>query len=244
MGGMILCRSVYSKVPYYIEGADINVYSIEEISYFLYNDIYLVGADFFCEDLFVFIEKNIKEPELAHRLRNLKQKKAQLSELVLTVLGYVDFYSDKEISVIKGLLEKLDTQDPLERMKARADNFLANGRYTRALACYESIIAEKPKEISLENGIFFGNVMHNMGAVYARMFEFYDAADCFKSAYELNGSSLSKESAHNAIQLASLSWSGYDSMEEESGLHENDIDESNLKEKTAHWKKEYLGYIR
>ena len=47
MGGMILCRSEYSKIPYYIEGADINVYSIEEISYFLYNDIYLVGADFF-----------------------------------------------------------------------------------------------------------------------------------------------------------------------------------------------------
>lgn len=46
MSGMILCRSEYSKVPYYIEGADVNVYSIEEISYFLYNDIYLVGADF------------------------------------------------------------------------------------------------------------------------------------------------------------------------------------------------------
>ena len=71
MSGMILCRSEYSKVPYYIEGVDVNVYSIEEISYFLYNDIYLVGADFFCEDLFVFIERNIKEPELAQRLRNL-----------------------------------------------------------------------------------------------------------------------------------------------------------------------------
>ena len=62
MSGMILCRSEYSKVPYYIEGADVNVYSTEEISYFLYNDIYLVGADFFCEDLFVFIERSIKEP--------------------------------------------------------------------------------------------------------------------------------------------------------------------------------------
>ena len=68
MSGMILCRSEYSKVPYYIEGADINVLSIVEISYFLYHDIYLVGADFFRDELFTFIEKNIKEPELAQRL--------------------------------------------------------------------------------------------------------------------------------------------------------------------------------
>ena len=32
MSGMILCRSEYSKRPYYIEGAGVNVYSIEEIS--------------------------------------------------------------------------------------------------------------------------------------------------------------------------------------------------------------------
>ena len=78
MSGMILCRSEYSKVPYYIEGADINVHSIEEISYFLYHDIYLVGADFFRDELFTFIEKNIKEPELAQRLVTLKNKGAQL----------------------------------------------------------------------------------------------------------------------------------------------------------------------
>ena len=84
MGGMILCRSEYSKIPYYIEGADINVYSIEEISYFLYNDIYLVGADFFCEDLFGFIEKNIREPELALRLRSQKKRHSCRSLFLLS----------------------------------------------------------------------------------------------------------------------------------------------------------------
>lgn len=238
MGGMILCRSEYSKIPYYIEGADINVYSIEEISYFLYNDIYLVGADFFCEDLFVFIEKNIREPELALRLRSLKEKKAQLSELVLTVLGYVDFYSDKEISKIKGLLEKLDTQDPLERMKARADNYLANGRYRRALTCYENIIAAKPDEAEINDRVFFGNVMHNMGTVYARMFEFNDAAECFKSAYELNDNEESLESEKMAKQLEELKLNELsDSKAAFGGTDE-------LKTQLHEWKNEYLRYTR
>lgn len=236
MSGMILCRSEYSKVPYYIEGADVNVYSIEEISYFLYNDIYLVGADFFCEDLFVFIERNIKEPELAQRLRNLKERRAQLSELVLTVLGYVDFYSDREIEKIKELLERLDTQNPLERMKARADSYLKNKRYLRALNCYGNIVSEKPQEVMPENSGFWGNVLHNMGNAYAQMFDFESARECFADAYELNGSEVSEKCGQLAGELAKLSPDGQ--------TIEMADDLKDYRELAAEWKKEYLEYIR
>jgi tetratricopeptide (TPR) repeat protein len=235
MSGMILCRSEYSKVPYYIEGADVNVYSIEEISYFLYNDIYLVGADFFCEDLFVFIERSIKEPELAQRLRNLKERHAQLSELVLTVLGYVDFYSDREIEKIKELLERLDTQNPLERMKARADSYLKNKRYLRALNCYGNIVSGKPREIMPEDRVFWGNVLHNMGNAYVQMFDFEAAGACFEKAYELNGNEASEKCRQLAYELAKLSIDG-----------QVDAAESlkDCEALAAEWKQEYLEYIR
>lgn len=235
MSAIILCRSEYSKVPYYIEGADINVYSIEEISYFLYHDIYLVGADFFCEDLFVFIEKNIKEPELAQRLRSLKERRAELSELVLTVLGYVDFYSEKEISQIKELLERLDTQNPLERLKARADSYLKNGRYVRALSCYESIIAACARKET--DRIFLGNVWHNMGTAYAEMFSFEAACRCFDEAYGLNENEQSRDNALKAQKL----------LETEPEEKTDDAVRAYTGGDTqliGKWKKEYLGYIR
>lgn len=235
MSGIILCRSEYSKVPYYIEGADINVYSIEEISYFLYHDIYLVGTDFFCEDLFVFIEKNIKEPELAQRLRALKERRAELSELVLTVLGYVDFYSEKEISQIRELLERLDTQNPFERLKARADSYLQNGRYVRALSCYENILsAGTDKE---QDRIFLGNVWHNMGTAYAKLFSFDAAQSCFDAAYKMNENGQSKDSALKAREL----------LEKEPEKKDGDAAGSYLSGNTqliTKWKNEYLGYIR
>lgn len=235
MSGIILCRSEYSKVPYYIEGADINVYSIEEISYFLYHDIYLVGADFFCEDLFVFIEKNIKEPELAQRLRTLKERRAELSELVLTVLGYVDFYSEKEISQIRELLERLDTQNPLERLKARADSYLQNGRYVRALSCYENILsAGTDKE---QDRIFIGNVWHNMGTAYAKMFSFDAAQSCFDAAYKMNENEQSKDSALKARELLEKE------PEEKDGDAVRSYPGGNTQLITK-WKNEYLGYIR
>lgn len=235
MSGMILCRSEYSKVPYYIEGADINVYSIEEISYFLYNDIYLVGADFFCNDLFEFIERNIKEPELADRLRHLKERRAELSELVLTVLGYVDFYSDSEIEKIRELLKKLDTQNPLERMKARADSFFKNKRYLRALNCYANILSEKPQNIVTDDRRFWGNVLHNMGSAYARMFDFESACNCFSGAYELNADEASEKCMQQARHLAD---SSPDKQTGAAGTQEN------CRELAGKWKKEYLEYIR
>lgn len=203
MSGMILCRSEYSKRPYYIEGAGVNVYSIEEISYFLFHDIYLVGADFFCEELFTFIERDIKEPELAKRLRFLKEQKAGLSELVLTILRYVDFYSEEEIAQLGSLIERLDTQNVWERLKARADNYLANRRYNSAISNYEDIIYGKHDSSLSEE--FYGNVWHNMGVAYAGMYDFTTASECFRQAMELNHNDVTIKSYYFAMQFIRMS---------------------------------------
>ena len=199
MSGMILCRSEYSKRPYYIEGAGVNVYSIEEISYFLYHDIYLVGADFFCEELFVFIERDIKEPGLAKRLRYLKEQKAGLSELVLTILRYVDFYSEEEIAQLGSLIERLDTQNVWERLKARADNYLSNRRYNSAISNYEEIIYGRHDSSLGEE--FYGNVWHNMGTAYAGMYDFTMACECFRQAIELNHNEATIKCYYYAMQF-------------------------------------------
>lgn len=200
MSGMILCRSEYSKRPYYIAGAAANVYSIEEICYFLYHDIYLVGADFFCEELFSFIEKDIKEPELARRLRFLSEQRAGLSELVLTVLRYVDFYTEEEIRQLGNLIERLDTQNVWERLKARADNYLSNRRYNSAIRSYEDIVYGKHDGMLGE--AFYGNVWHNMGVAYARRFDFTEACGCFRHALELNHNEETQKAYHTAVLLS------------------------------------------
>ena len=241
MSGMILCRSEYSKVPYYIDGADINVYSIEEISYFLYHDIYLVGADFFKDELFVFIEKNIKEPELAQRLMILKNKGAQLSELVLTVLRYVDFYTEDEIAELGDLIEKLDTQNPRERLKARADNYLQNERYNSAISCYEEIVYDKTDDTL--GADFYAKVWNNMGTAYAGLFNYETAHKCFAKAFELGG-------LDDAMKNAGLAWkllNGEDTtIADELGIQPSGeaASRQDKGQRIAEWHEEYLKYIR
>lgn len=270
MSRVILCRSEYSKRPYYINGAGINVYSIEEICYFLYHDIYLVGADFFCEDLFVFIEKDIKEPELAQRLRMLKEKKAGMAELVLTILKYVDFYSDAEVNMLGNLIEKLDSQNVLERTKVRADNYLENKRFYSAITGYESIVYGR---FDQSLGVaFYGNVWHNLGVCHAKLMNFSKAAECFREAYRLNENDDSKRQYFYAKHLSMVNsedvefsdensekdWHDIDSDEEtmflakneltsfveNSALNTEEADTFDVDRQLEEWQEEYIKYIR
>lgn len=68
----------------------------------------------------------------------------------MTVLRYVDYYSEEEIDALAGTIESLDTQNASERLKLRADNFLSNKRYSNAVHNYE-IIVYGQKDINLSD---------------------------------------------------------------------------------------------
>lgn len=200
MAGLILCRTRYAERPYYINNMGVNIYSLEELCYYIYNNIYLIGTDLFDEGLTDYISGELGEKELAEQLEFLITENAGLSELVMTVLRYVDYYSEEEIDALAGTIESLDTQNASERLKLRADNFLSNKRYSNAVHNYE-IIVYGQKDINLSDD-FYGNVWHNMGVAYAGMFEFGDAVQCFKRAYALNSNDESLKASFAAEYLS------------------------------------------
>ena len=46
MGELLLCNEAIAAMPYYIEGVSINVYSIEELNYYIINNTYLLDYSF------------------------------------------------------------------------------------------------------------------------------------------------------------------------------------------------------
>ena len=184
MSGFILCRSKYADKPYYISNMAINIYSMEELCYYIYNNVYLIGTDLVDEGLIKYIDEELSETELARQLELLVSQNAGLTELLITILRSVDYYSEDEIAGLRMVIDKLDTQNVLQRLKARADSFLANRRYKSAIHNYELIVYGK-KDITLTDN-FYGAVWHNMGVAYSMLFSFEEAAGCYKMAYELN----------------------------------------------------------
>jgi tetratricopeptide (TPR) repeat protein len=208
MAGFILCRSKYADKPYYINNMAINIYSMEELCYYIYNNIYLIGTDLVDEGLINYIETCLMEPELAKQLEFLTSQNAGLSELVITILRYVDYYTEDEIAELKGVIDMLDTQNALERLKSRADNFLNSKRYESAIHNYGLIVyGKRDKTLSDE---FYGDVWHNMGVAYSKLFSFKKATECFSTAYELNH----REESQRTWKASAFMDVGYEGMDE------------------------------
>ena len=60
MGELFICNEPIAALPYYIEGISWNVYSLEELCYYLENNTYLLENDFMNEELCTWIGKELK----------------------------------------------------------------------------------------------------------------------------------------------------------------------------------------
>ena len=59
MSGYILCQVKRAKNPYYISNISTNIYSIEELCYYLYHNIYLLDETIINEQLLVWMKEEL-----------------------------------------------------------------------------------------------------------------------------------------------------------------------------------------
>ena len=70
--------------------------------------------------------------------------------------------------------------------KMRADQLMEKEKYLAAIYAYRKLLeSEEAKET---DALLKGNVWHNLGTAYARLFLFEEAAKCYEEAYRLNES--------------------------------------------------------
>ena len=74
MSGYILCQVKKAEKPFYIENISTNIYSIEELCYYLYNNLYLVDRSLISNKLCTWLDEELKLPKLAAKLRPLEKR--------------------------------------------------------------------------------------------------------------------------------------------------------------------------
>lgn len=211
MAGVILCRTKVAQNPFFISNMDLNIYSMEELCYYIYNNIYLIGIDLVDDELIKFIGEELGESGLAQRLTYLKKAKAGLAELVITILKYVDYYDSADIELVRDTIESINTQNVYERLKMRADTLLENKKYVGAIKNYELIVNGEIDPVL--PGIFYAKVYHNLGCAYGNMFLYDKARFNFEKAYEIGQHEESKKCLI-AAQLLDENYKGVSIQEE------------------------------
>ena len=92
MSDITMC-TLHSEKPYYITEINKNIYSIEELNYYLYNYLYLVDEEFFSESLIDYIENELKQTTIATGLRQALNKNGNLGEMIAVVIKNSGYYT-------------------------------------------------------------------------------------------------------------------------------------------------------
>lgn len=181
---MLQVCSKQSDNPYRIAAVDVNVYSLEEINYFLYNHMNLVYREFFCNDLFDYIENELEEKQMADALRSLDRSDASVRDMILYVLKESGYYSADDLASVADLLMNINNLSRNERMLIEAESMMKQKRFGTALHIYLDILGTRDPE-DCSNDMFYARIAFQTGVVYAKMFMCRNANTYFSMAYDL-----------------------------------------------------------
>lgn len=178
----ILCRTKPADTPFYIENISTNIYSIEELCFYLFNNLYLVDETILNGKLCDWLQNVLGLTALSKKVRSLLEQKAPVGQILMPIFKEIYYLSHEEMRIFNAKLEQYGAQPERIRMKMKADYLYGNEKYRNALNIYKASL--KLPEDDETGSQFKGSVYYNMGCAYARLFEFSEARECFKTAYE------------------------------------------------------------
>ncbi len=184
MSRIIVCSSKKADNPYTFLNTKVEVYTYEELCFYIYNNTVLISKSSISESLFTWIAEELHMDALSERLFNLANKSSHILDFLVEILSSGDYYGQDEIKAYIEEWQIFRRLTGYEKMKKKADGYLAYRRYIRAATIYDTIIDNREE---VEDTVFLGNVYHNRGVASANNFELEDAKKYFMMAYELNG---------------------------------------------------------
>ena len=200
MGELILCSHPIAAMPYYIDNISLNVYSLEELCYYIENHLYLIEADFMSEELCLWIGQELDEKDLAQSLRSVLLGNGSLSDFTELILRSCGYCSEDTIRHIRSVLLDMQNKSVFECSKIRADRYMESEKYVKAIHEYRKLLGME--EECKKNPVLEGNIRHNLGTACAELFLFDEAAANFLNAYRLNQNRESLAACMAACRLA------------------------------------------
>lgn len=181
--GYDLCLLPQAKKPYFIELIRTNIYSLEELCFYLYNNACLIDESLMNERLLDWLRDELGLVRLYRQLYEQLEKKESVGFFVLPIFREAGYLTHQQMREYQDQLSRLEGQTADVRQKLRGDYLVRERMYARAAWEYRQVL--KRRNISRYGVQFYAGVWNNLGAAYAGMFQFAQASECFWEAYSL-----------------------------------------------------------
>ena len=194
-----VCVGNYAKIPYCVPGLGTNVFSMEELCLCMKENAFLLDLSLLDDGLLDWVEKECGLRDLAKALHPLVHRKGSLSAFVLAILRYVGFFDEAVLRETESLLKQGAGLSGLEKRKSQLDYLVRKKKYGQALQGYDELLGKLENEGSASQDLaegknspaqreFLAKIWHNKAVAYAGLMLYGEAAECFRQAYERNGS--------------------------------------------------------
>lgn len=254
MAAYRLCQTKKAEKPYFIENISTNIFSMEELCFYISNNLYLLDETILNTELTRWLRDELELAVLARRLEKLMEIKVSMAEMILPILKEIQYLSQKELKDLQQELKRMEEQPPLMLQKLKGDYLVEYKKFGNALKVYGKVLKEA--DDSVMGTQFCGSVYHNMGCAYAKLFQMQDALVCFEKAYDLLHSKTtlrsyliavylgeSKEAFHSRAEMMGVDEDTINSIVAEilqaSLYKESGVTEENLDDKLSNLTEEY-----
>ena len=234
MSGYILCQVKKAEKPFYIENISTNIYSIEELCYYLYNNLYLVDRSLISNKLCTWLDEELKLPKLAAKLRPFIGKEAGLEEILYPIFKEINYLAYEELKTLNGRIEARNKESEEIREKRKGDALMENRMYVNAIRVYQKLLEKDSREISRE---MRERILHNQGCAYSYLFQMDKALDCFFAAWKVNQS-------EKALKIYLLAYRSVHTPEEFEKIQEDLKAEDSVKKETARALEQYITEVQ
>ncbi|WP_310605168.1 hypothetical protein [Anaerosporobacter sp.] len=184
MGKLIFCTGKVTEKPYTFPFSKARIYSMDELNYYIYNNIYLISEEAFSYSFCDWLEKELRLPEVADKIRNLLNRRNNLKDIVVSLLCSADYYTEPQIRELIQIMEQIERMPLIKKRKIKADNYLRYGQYAKALAEYEIIV--DANESAMFTQVEYGDIYHNLAVAKAKSVSASEAAKYYLIAYKQN----------------------------------------------------------
>ena len=219
MSGYILCQTKKAEHPYFIENISMNIYSVEELCYYLYHNLYLADHTIFNEELCAWIDEELNLPGLAAKLRNNLERNVSTEDMLYPVFKEINYLTYEEMKGLNSQLAVLGKERAAVRQKRTGDQLVENRMYVNAIQVYQKILERD--DLKEQRDGFEAAVEYNLGCAYSYLFQMEKAEECFLMAYKkvpsakaLKAYLLAHKSIHDKTDYDKL----MDDLEVEEGL--------------------------
>ncbi|MFG6383226.1 MAG: hypothetical protein K1V96_03080 [Lachnospiraceae bacterium] len=186
-----LCEEPVAKHPLFLEEERLNLYSFEELCFYLYQNTGVIEESFFNERLFQWLEQETNKENLALLLRRGIEQERSGCWCMRQILKSSGYYSSLELKETLKTAEWMEHKSSLERAKLRGDRLLKAEKYKDAISEYQKVLKQVEQEPN--NLKIICHVWHNIGTAYARQMLFEPAAECYEKAYKIGQEKKSKD---------------------------------------------------